>query len=153
MYPGKIFFLFVLALLSLFFLFEERGFPAEERKPLLELTIKGRKIRVEVAQTEDEKARGLMFRQSLEKDEGMLFVYDREEILTFWMKNTPIPLSIAFLDRKGKIVDIQDMEPFNLRVHASARQARYALEMNQGWFRRNGIGVGEVINIPALTKK
>jgi len=152
MYPGRTFLPFIMAFLSLFFLIEGRGVPQEGEKPLIQLIIKERKIRVEVAQSEDEKARGLMFRESLAKNEGMLFVYDREEILTFWMKNTPIPLSIAFIDRKGTIVDIQDMEPFNLRIHASAWPARYALEMNKGWFRRNGIGVGDRLKIPPLEK-
>ena len=153
MLERNVFLSFILALLLFLPLLEERAFTGEGEKPLFQLTIKGRKIRVEVVQTEDEKARGLMFRESLGKDEGMLFVYEQEELLTFWMKNTPIPLSIAFIDRKGKIVDIQDMEPFNLRTHASARPARYALEMNKGWFQRNGIGVGDVIIIPATIKR
>ena len=94
-----------------------------------------------------------MFRERLGKDEGMLFVYDREEFLTFWMKNTPLPLSIAFLDQKGKIVDIQDMEPFSLKTHDSIHPAKYALEMNQGWFKKNGIRVGDVVSFPATIKK
>ena len=128
-------------------------FPAEGKQSLVELAVKGEKIRVEVVRSEEEKARGLMFRESLGKDDGMLFVYDGEEVLSFWMKNTPIPLSIAFLDQKGKIVDIQDMEPFSLRTHVSALPARYALEMNKGWFKRNGIGVGDLVNIPTTVKK
>jgi uncharacterized membrane protein (UPF0127 family) len=127
--------------------------PQEEKKPFLFLTVKGEKVRVEVAQTEEEKARGLMFRESLGQNEGMLFVYDREEILTFWMKNTPLPLSIAFLDQRGKIVDIQDMEPFSLRTHVSSFPAKYALEMNRGWFRRKGIEPGDTIRIPAPAGK
>jgi uncharacterized membrane protein (UPF0127 family) len=144
---------FILALFVLSFFMGEKAFPEEGKKPLFQLTVKGKKIRAEVVQTEEEKARGLMFRESLGKDEGMLFVYDREEFLTFWMKNTPIPLSIAFIDQREKIVDIQDMEPFSLRTHVSAFPARYALEMNQGWFKKNGIKVGEVVSIPAAIKK
>ncbi|MDI6755164.1 MAG: DUF192 domain-containing protein [Thermodesulfobacteriota bacterium] len=109
------------------------------------LTLKEKKIRVEVVRTEGEKAKGLMFRESLGEDEGMIFVYAGEEILSFWMKNTRIPLSIAFIDQRGRIVDIQDMEPFSLRTHVSARPAQYALEMNKGWFQRNGIGVGDFV--------
>jgi len=125
----------------------------EQGKALVQLTIKGKKIRVEVARTEEEKSQGLMFRDKLAPDEGMLFIYEREDFLSFWMKNTPLPLSIAFLDQRGKIVDIQDMEPFNLRTHTSARPALFALEMNQGWFRRNGIRVGDVVKMPpSLTK-
>jgi len=125
----------------------------EAKKSLLHLNVKGRKIIAEVVRTDQEKAKGLMFREQLGRDEGMLFVYGQEEILSFWMKNTRLPLSIAFIDKSGKIVDIQDMEPFSLQTHTSIRPAMYALEMNQGWFQRNGIGVGEVIIFPAPFRK
>ena len=153
MLERNVFLSFILALLLFLPLLEERAFTEEGKKSPAQLIIKGRKIRVEVARTEDEKARGLMFRESLGKDEGMLFVYDQEELLTFWMKNTPIPLSIAFIDRKGKIVDIQDMEPFSLETHTSAYPARYALEMNRGWFAREGIKVGDLVKIPSSMQK
>jgi hypothetical protein len=120
----------------------------EGKKSLLALTIKGKTIKVEVARTEKEKERGLMFRERLGKDRGMLFVYEGEEIRPFWMKNTRLPLSIAFIDKGGKIVDIQDMEPFSLQTHISVYPAKYALEMNQGWFERNGIKVGDFVKIP-----
>ncbi len=125
----------------------------EGKKSLLPLTIKGKTIKVEVARTEKEKERGLMFRERLGKDEGMLFVYEGEEIRSFWMKNTRVSLSIAFIDKNGKIVDIQDMEPFRLQTHMSAYPAKYALEMNRGWFERNGIKVGDLVKIPSVTKK
>jgi uncharacterized membrane protein (UPF0127 family) len=125
----------------------------EGKKSLLPLTIKGKTIKVEVARTEREQEKGLMFRERLGKDEGMLFVYGEEETLSFWMKNTRIPLSIAFIDKKGKIVDIQDMEPFSLQTHASSSPAKYALETNQGWFKRNGIHVGDSVNLPPGLKK
>ncbi|NWF55942.1 MAG: DUF192 domain-containing protein [Syntrophaceae bacterium] len=128
-------------------------FPQQREETLSYLTIKGREIRVEVARTEEEKARGLMFRDKLGIDEGMLFVYEKEEFLTFWMKNTLLPLSIAFIDRKGMIVDIQDMEPFSLRTHTSARPARYALEMNKNWFRKNGVQPGDMVKIPPALEK
>jgi uncharacterized membrane protein (UPF0127 family) len=144
-------------LLFLFFLFSwvnEGVIYSQQRGEVLsQLTIKGKKIRVEVARTEDEKARGLMFRDKLGADEGMLFVYEKEEFLTFWMKNTPLPLSIAFIDQKGRIVDIQDMEPFSLRTHTSARPARYALEMNRNWFQKNGIKVGDAAKMPTSLEK
>jgi len=143
----------LLILLPSFLLgFGERAYSQGEGKPSVQLTIKGKKIRVEVARTEEEKSQGLMFRDKLAPDEGMLFIYEREDFLSFWMKNTPLPLSIAFLDQRGKIVDIQDMEPFNLRTHTSARPALFALEMNQGWFRRNGIKVGDVMSLPSSIK-
>jgi uncharacterized membrane protein (UPF0127 family) len=123
----------------------ESAFSKEES--FLFLILKEKKIKVEVVRSEGEKAKGLMFRESLEKEEGMLFVYEQEEILSFWMKNTRIPLSIAFIDKSGKILDIQDMEPFSLKSHISARPAQYALEMNQGWFKKNGIKVGDVVKL------
>jgi uncharacterized protein len=126
---------------------------AGENKALLPMLIKGKKVLIEVVRTEREKEKGLMFREKLGADEGMLFVYEKEGILSFWMKNTRIPLSIAFIDRKGKIVDIQDMEPFSLKGHLSRYPAQYALEMNQGWFQRNGIQVGETVKLPEPDKK
>ncbi len=145
---------FILFLL-LFFSWGYEGviYSQQREENLSLLTIKGKKIQVEVVRTEQEKARGLMFRDKLGVDEGMLFVYEKEEFLAFWMKNTPLPLSIAFIDRKGKIVDMQDMEPFSLRTHTSARPARYALEMNRNWFQKNGVQVGDVVKmLPALEK-
>jgi uncharacterized membrane protein (UPF0127 family) len=144
----------ILILLSSFLLgFGERADSQGEGNPFVRLSIKGKKIRVEVARAEEEKSRGLMFRDKLAPDEGMLFIYEREEFLSFWMKNTPLPLSIAFIDPRGKIVDIQDMEPFNLRTHTSSRPASYALEMNKGWFKKNGIRVGDVVQMPLSLKK
>ena len=120
----------------------------DSSKPYLELKIKEKKIKAEVVRTEPEKARGLMFRQKLGRDEGMLFVYEKEERLSFWMKNTPLPLSIAFLDKSGMIVDIQDLVPFSLQTHVSAFPAQYALEVNQGWFKANGISIGDIVTLP-----
>jgi uncharacterized membrane protein (UPF0127 family) len=125
----------------------------EGGKALVQLTIKGKKIRAEVARTEEEKSQGLMFREKLGPDEGMLFIYEGEDFLSFWMKNTPLPLSIAFLDQRGKIVDIQDMDPFNLRTHISVQPAQYALEMNQGWFKKNGVKVGDRVQMPSSALK
>ena len=149
----KNFILFLLVFFLAPHLGNERVFPEEGKKSFFQLTVKGKKIRVEVVRTEEEKARGLMFRETLGKDEGMLFVYDREEVLSFWMKNTPLPLSIGFIDQRGKIVDLQDMEPFSLRIHVSTVPARYALEANRGWFKKNGIKVGDVIGLPPGLKK
>ncbi len=139
------------------FLFLLTSFPQQPwaqggERSLLALTVKGKTIKVEIVRTEKEKERGLMFREQMGKDEGMLFVYEGEEMLTFWMKNTRLPLSIAFIDKGGRIVDIQDMEPFSLKTHTSARPARYALEMNRGWFAREGIKVGDMIKIPSSLK-
>jgi hypothetical protein len=145
---------FLLFLLLLSSWGQEGVIYSQQREEIFSLlTIKGKKIQVEVVRTEQEKARGLMFRDKLGVDEGMLFVYEKEEFLTFWMKNTPLPLSIAFIDRKGKIVDMQDMEPFSLRTHSSARPARFALEMNRNWFQRNGIHVGDLVKMPPDLEK
>lgn len=142
---------FSLALLLVFsggIVFSQGG-----EKNIISLTIKGKKLNVEVARTEAEKARGLMFRENLGNDEGMLFVYEEEERLSFWMKNTRIALSIAFIDKNGKIVDIQNLEPFSLKTHVSALPAQYALEMNKGWFQQNGIVAGDFVKIPSPIKE
>ena len=117
------------------------------------MKIHDKKIKAEVVRTEADKARGLMFRQKLGKDEGMLFVFEKEERLSFWMKNTPIPLSIAFLDKNGTIVDIQDLAPFSLQTRVSAFPAQYALEVNQGWFKTNGISIGDIVTFPPDFRK
>lgn len=109
------------------------------------LYIKGKEIRVEVAKTPEERALGLMGRKELGKEEGMLFIFEEEGYHSFWMKNTFIPLSIAFIDREGRIVNIMDMEPLSLRSHTPSRPILYALEMNQGWFSKHGVKVGDVV--------
>ncbi len=89
---------------------------------------------------------GLSHRTSLPANRGMLFVYAEPEILTFWMKDTHIPLSIAFIDADNRIVSIQKMNPYPITtVYASPIPALYALEVNQGWFEEKGIGVGDVV--------
>ncbi len=98
---------------------------------------------VEVAVTEEERALGLMYREFLPENSGMLFIFEDEDYLSFWMKNTMIPLSIAFIDSDGVIVDIQDMEPYTTTPHISKKPARYALEVNQGWFKKHGVKVGD----------
>lgn len=107
--------------------------------------IKNREIQVEVARKEGERTQGLMGRTSLGKDEGMLFIFDDEGYHGFWMKNTLLPLSIAFMDRKGEIVWITDMKPLTLSTHNPPKPILYALEMNQSWFATNGIKVGDIV--------
>jgi len=84
-----------------------------------------------------------MFRTDLGADEGMLFCFPAAEIRSFWMRNTPLPLSVAYLDEAGRIVQIEDMEPFDERSHPSRVPAPFALEVHQGWFRRKRIRVGD----------
>jgi len=107
------------------------------------LRIKNREVRVEIAMTEQTRLRGLMFRDNLAENSGMLFGYPRPEVSAMWMKNTKIALSVAFIDTSGRILNIAEMEPFSEEPHASAGAAAYALEMNRGWFRKNGVKAGD----------
>ena len=105
-------------------------------------------VPVEIADTEEERQMGLMGRTALAEDAGMLFVFDTEQQLFFWMKDTLIPLSIAFIDSEGRIVDIQDMQPLDETPHPSASPYQYALEVNQGFFEARGIQVGDTVELP-----
>ena len=107
-------------------------------------------VEVEIADDEAEQRRGLMERTELDENAGMLFVFDREAPRSFWMRNTLIPLSIAYIASDGRIVDIQDMQPLDETSHPSAEPAQYALEVNQGFFAERGIEVGDVVEIPDL---
>lgn len=109
------------------------------------LLIKGETLWVEIASQPWERSRGLMFRESLAEDSGMLFTFEQKETLSFWMKNTPVALSVAFLDENWVIVDTQDMAPFSENLHLSRKPAQYAVEANQGWFRVRGIGPGDTV--------
>lgn len=108
------------------------------------IRVAGTPARVRVSQTPEEMERGLMFTENLSPDEGMLFVFEREKPLRFWMKNTPLPLSVAFIDKRGRILDIRQMQPLDDKtLHVSRQPAMYALEMNAGWFEKHGIKVGD----------
>jgi uncharacterized protein len=108
-------------------------------------------LRAELADTESKRERGLMFRRSLSENSGMLFVFDPPAQAAFWMKNTPIPLSIAFLDNQGRILEIRSMKPLDETVIWSASNAvAYALEVNEGWFDHHEIQTGtKVYGIPS----
>jgi uncharacterized protein len=111
-----------------------------------EVTIGGRTIQVEEAITAPQMSQGLMYRRSLDEDRGMIFIYSHPVSSPFWMKDTHIPLSIAFINSDGIIISIQKMEPDNdQRTYPPPRPFLYALEMNQGWFERNNIRVGDKI--------
>jgi uncharacterized membrane protein (UPF0127 family) len=105
-------------------------------------------VRVEIATMTAEKQRGLMGRTALAEDAGMLFVFDRVQQLSFWMKDTLIPLSIAYINDSGHIADIQDMQPLDETPHLSAEPAKYALEVNQGFFNKHGVEVGNKVSLP-----
>lgn len=104
-------------------------------------------LNVEIANTEFSRRKGLMFRKHLPQNNGMLFVFEKEQILNFWMKNTFIPLSIAFIDRNGIIKEICDMTPLDeTTIHSSKLLACYAVEVNKGWFSSNNIIPGCKVN-------
>lgn len=102
-------------------------------------------VRAEIASTPAQQSRGLMNRKNIPDGTGMLFVFDKDERLRFWMKDTPHPLSIAYIDSSGRIRDIYDMTPFSLAPVESSVSVRYALEVPQGWFDRVNIKVGDTL--------
>jgi len=119
-----------------------------EKGETVELQIADKTISIEVADNDQTRALGLMHRETLEENSGMLFVFESERKRSFWMKNTLIPLSIAYISKNGEIKEIYDMYPLDETAVKSTRSVLYALEMNQGWFEKNGIEVGDVIIIP-----
>ncbi|MCK9168798.1 MAG: DUF192 domain-containing protein [Treponema sp.] len=102
-------------------------------------------ITAEMARTEKERNNGYMYRKNIPDGTGMLFLFDRDQMLSFWMKNTPHPLSIAFIDSLGRIRDIFDMTPYSIANINSTVNVRYALEVPQGWFTRTGIKTGDIL--------
>lgn len=121
--------------------------------PRTTLQVGEHRIRVEIAANPETRAKGLMFRESLAPDHGMLFVFPQAEQLCFWMKNTPLPLSIAFIDAAGSIINLADMQPQSLDTHCSFGPALYAIEMEQGWFKRHGLAPGTAVQgLPRLRR-
>jgi len=116
----------------------------------MEITAGIHLIRAEVANTFDTRAQGLMFRKYLGPNEGMLFVFPQVEAHCMWMKNTLIPLAVAFMDVQGKIVSISEMQPQTETTHCAAVPAKYALEMTAGWFSAKGLKPG--VTLPGVTK-
>ena len=121
--------------------------------PTARLTIGPTTLTAEIAATEEHRATGLMHRFSLAPDSGMLFVFDVPRVQSFWMRNTYIPLSIAFIDANGTILNIEDMQPKDERPTFSSTPALYALEMRKGWFAQKGITAGaRVLGLPGAAK-
>ena len=121
--------------------------------PRATISIKGHMLAVELAATPKARVCGLSKRVDLPENQGMLFIYPDLGKRSFWMKDTQIPLSIAFLDDSGLIISIQHMTPMQIDERYRSRQAvRYALEVNQGWFAAHGIEVGDIVelNLPAV---
>lgn len=123
---------------------------AQSLLPTTELTINNITIQAELATTSAAHQQGLMYRASLPPDHGMLFVFASPVFQCFWMKNTPLPLSIAFIDAGGTITRIADMTPHDEAAHCPPGDIVYALEMEQGWFRKYNIQAGASVNgLPA----
>jgi hypothetical protein len=121
-------------------------FLAEAQSPTIALSAGRHPIQAEVAATFESRARGLMHRRSLPTDRGMLFVFPEAGPQCMWMKNTYVPLSVAFLDERGVILNIADMQPQTEDSHCAVAPARYALEMNRGWFAAKGVRPGARIS-------
>jgi uncharacterized protein len=119
--------------------------PALAQLPAIELTAGIHLIHAEVANTFETRAQGLMHRKHLGPNEGMLFVFPQAEAHCMWMKNTLIPLSVAFMDGQGKIVSIAEMRPQTETSHCAAAPAKFALEMSGGWFAAKGLKPGATL--------
>jgi len=154
---------FLRSIFILGFLFATLSVKAKDLNPEVEfksseIQIGSKKITVELAETPAQHQKGLMYRETLEKDKGMLFIFDKEETLSFWMKNTYVDLSIAYINKKMKIVDIQEMKatsPLEVSepvTYPSKKPAMYALEMPKGWFKASNIKVGQTLKLNKKVK-
>ncbi|WP_310493113.1 DUF192 domain-containing protein [Dechloromonas sp.] len=115
---------------------------AQNAMPIMELSAGFHRIEAEVAANDQNRQVGLMNRKAMPTQRGMLFVFTQENTHCMWMRNTLLPLSVAFMDAEGKIINIEDMQPQTEDNHCARRPARYALEMNHGWFTQRGIKPG-----------
>jgi uncharacterized membrane protein (UPF0127 family) len=113
-----------------------------QQLPVVELSTGMHLIHAELADSAGSRMQGLMYRESLPTNAGMVFVFDENALHCMWMKNTLVPLSVAFIDEAGAIINIADMQPKSEQSHCAAKPARYALEMNKGWFAQRGIKAG-----------
>lgn len=119
---------------------------AQNSMPIIELTAGFHRIEAEVAANDPHRQLGLMNRQTMPTQRGMLFVFPQNNTHCMWMRNTLLPLSVAFVDDAGKIINIEDMQPQTEDNHCARRPARYALEMNLGWFAQRGLKPGLKLN-------
>lgn len=108
-------------------------------------------IDAQVAQTPEQRGTGLMWREQMPANEGMLFVFEHQSVQCFWMKNTLLPLTAAFVADDGRIVNLADMQPRTTHSHCSLEPVRYVLEMHQGWFDKRGIKPGDALKAPFFT--
>lgn len=125
--------------------------PVQPELPKIEIQVGTMRVTAEVANTDTSRQIGMMNRESLGKDEGMLFIFKRSETQCMWMKNTLIDLDVAFADESGKILNIAQMEAGTDDIHCSKGNAKLALEMNLNWFSRRGIGEGHLMRVPEST--
>lgn len=140
--------IFLICVCLLYNSFRDECSWATNKKNVLPINIAGIELEVELATTFDEHALGLMYRDTLGKNSGMLFIFPKEKFLSFWMKDTRIPLSIAFIKEDGRIIEIKSMKPYSLDTHVSKEKAKYALEMNEGWFKAHNVKEGDTVKIP-----
>lgn len=138
--------------LLLAFLLINAGCSSKSHLPVKKLTLinsEGNEISVkaEIASTFEERKNGFMFRQTIPDGTGMLFIFEEEQILDFWMKNTPHPLSIAYIDKNGKICDVLDMTPYSLANVTSSTNVLYALEVPQGWYEKVNVKPGDRLKL------
>ncbi|MDD5773073.1 MAG: DUF192 domain-containing protein [bacterium] len=101
---------------------------------------------VEIADTDSKREKGLMFREKLDENRGMLFIFETPHYYTFWMENTKIPLSLAFIDQDFKITEIVDLKPLDTTLAVPSKKISYVLEMNKGWFKKNKVKAGDIVN-------
>ena len=120
-----------------------RAQEGQAKLPTVQLSAGIHNIQAEVAQTNDQREIGLMYRRTMGNNEGMIFAFEQPGPQCFWMKNTLLPLSVAFVADDGTIVNLDDMKPQTLDGHCSKKPVRFVLEMNQGWFAKRGIKAGE----------
>ncbi len=120
--------------------------PASAEMPVIQLKIADHTLSTEVAHTQTSRTQGLMYRQSMSENKGMLFVFPETGYHSMWMVNTNIPLSVAFVDEKGMILNIANMVPHTRMAHGAAGMAKYAIEANLGWFWERGIKAGKYVS-------
>ncbi|MCF8198114.1 MAG: DUF192 domain-containing protein [Sulfuritalea sp.] len=137
--------LFRILLLTASVLISGTGTAQQKQLPLIELSAGMHRIEAELAANSGSRQIGLMQRTAMAPQRGMLFVFPEVGSQCMWMRNTLIPLSVAFLDDRGRIINIEDMKPKSENTHCATKPARYALEMNIGWFRSRGLGAGSLI--------
>jgi uncharacterized membrane protein (UPF0127 family) len=120
--------------------------PAQPRLETIKLYLGAAELTVEIADENHERMTGMMHRTTMPENEGMLFVFPKQHQTGFWMKNTTVPLSIAYIDRASRVIEIHDLHPGNTeQVESRSARVQYALEVNQGWFAKNGIQPGTVL--------